>query len=78
MHIPGGEALPVASGQATVSMPDEHGTRGIQLQESAEVFSFDSMHTYATSLATGRISSHSSCSAVHSGILIILLIDKTV
>jgi hypothetical protein len=37
MHIPGGEALPVAGGQATVSMPDEHGTRGIQLQECRSV-----------------------------------------
>ena len=50
----------------------------IQPQESPEVFSFDSMYTYATNLATGRISSRSSCSAVHSGILVILLNDKTV
>jgi hypothetical protein len=67
MHIPGDEALPVATGQVAVPMPpDEHGSRRSSCK-NVEVFFVDHMHACATSLATGRISSHSSCSAVRPG-----------
>jgi hypothetical protein len=53
IHILSDEVWPVAAGQAAVSMPDtgrKHWGGGIRLQESSEVFSFDHMYTYATSL----------------------------
>jgi hypothetical protein len=53
IHILSDEVLPVATGQAAVSMPDtgrKHWCGGIRLQESPEMFSFDHMYTYATNL----------------------------